>query len=254
MNCLVLSAGGMYGAYQAGAWNALADVFQPDLVVGASIGAVNGWAIAGGCDPQALIERWLMLQAAGSYRWKFPRGIFSGVLDSSPLQNVICDLHDSFQPRVPFAMVLTDLLKLRPRVIRTPDIRAEHLRATTAIVGLFDQVRLDGRVYSDGGLLAASPVWAAAELGATRVLLIDVLPEPPGIVARTFVSTMRVLSPFRALTPTGLEIIRLAPARLLGAPLEAIYWTRKNAEAWIAAGHRDAQAMKHSIANCFERQ
>ena len=41
MTALVLSAGGMYGAYQAGAWKAIADIFQPDLVVGASIGAIN---------------------------------------------------------------------------------------------------------------------------------------------------------------------------------------------------------------------
>ena len=42
MTALVLSAGGMYGAYQAGAWRVLAERFQPDLIVGASIGAVNG--------------------------------------------------------------------------------------------------------------------------------------------------------------------------------------------------------------------
>ncbi|HMD48258.1 MAG TPA: patatin-like phospholipase family protein, partial [Bryobacteraceae bacterium] len=209
---------------------------------------------AGGCDPAELIERWLSLEAGGRYRWKFPKGIFSGVLDSSPLQKELRELHDAFRPRVEFAMVLTDLLRLRPRVLRSPEIRAEHLLATTAIVGLFDQVRLDGRVYSDGGLLSAVPLWVAAELGATRALVIDVLPEPPGMVARTFVGAMRVLSPFRAPTAPELEIIRVTPAKLLGAPLEAIYWSRKNAQAWIEAGRRDAEAMKHSIANCFERQ
>jgi predicted acylesterase/phospholipase RssA len=79
----------MYGAYQAGAWKALADAVHPDLVVGASIGAVNGWAIAGGCDPDELIERWLNLEEAGHYRWKLPAGIFGGVLDAEPLQRSI---------------------------------------------------------------------------------------------------------------------------------------------------------------------
>jgi len=254
MNCLVLSAGGMYGAYQAGAWKVLADVFQPSLIVGASIGAVNGWAIAGGCEPAELIERWVSLEAGGRYRWKFPSSVFSGVLDSSPLQREIRELYNSFRPRLDFAMVLTDLLRLCPRVVRAPEIRAEHLLATTAIIGLFDQVRLDGRIYSDGGLLAAVPLWVAAELGATRVLVIDVLPAPPGTIARTFVGAMRMLSPFRAPTPSGLEVLRLAPAKLLGAPLEAIYWSKKNAETWIEAGRRDAEAVKHSIVNCFERQ
>ncbi len=254
MNCLVLSAGGMYGAYQAGAWKALADVFQPDLIVGASIGAVNGWAIAAGCPPDQLIDRWLSLDAAGHYRWKFPATIFGGVLDSRPLQSAIREIHSEYQPRIAYAMVLTDLLKLRPRVFRADQVTAEHLIATTAIVGLFDQVRLDGRLYSDGGLLSALPLWVAAELGATRVLALDVLPVPPGMVARTFVGAMRLLSPFKPTVPQALEVIRVAPPALLGPPLHSIYWSRKNAQDWILAGERDAVALKHTIANCFERK
>ena len=117
MTALVLSAGGMYGAYQAGAWKAIADIFQPDLVVGASIGAINGWAIAGGCHPDQLIERWLNLDAAAHYRWKFPRTPLHGVFDTTALQATIRDVYESFQPQRHFAMVLTDLLKLRPVVL-----------------------------------------------------------------------------------------------------------------------------------------
>src|SRR6202046_1475091 len=96
MTALGLSAGGMYGAYQAGAWRAIADVFQPDLIVGASIGAINGWAIAGGCPPDELIERWLNLEdAAAHYRWKFPRSLLDGVLDTRALQAVLRDVYES---------------------------------------------------------------------------------------------------------------------------------------------------------------
>jgi NTE family protein len=254
MTALVLSAGGIYGAYQAGAWKAIADVFQPDLVVGASIGAVNGWAIAGGTDPDALIERWLNLDAAAHFRWKFPRTPFHGVFDTRPLQAVIRDVYEATHPSTPFAMVLTDLMKLRPVIFRGDEITWQHLVATTAIVGLFDQVRLGGRIYSDGGLLSAVPLWAAAEMGATRALVIDVLPAPPGSIARILVGAMRMLSPFRARVPPGIEVIRLAPPALLGSPLESIYWTRPNAQAWIRAGQEQASAIKHSIANCFERE
>jgi predicted acylesterase/phospholipase RssA len=145
-------------------------------------------------------------------------------------------------------------MKLRPVIFRGDEITWQHLVATTAIVGLFDQVRLGGRIYSDGGLLSAVPLWAAAEMGATRALVIDVLPAPPGNIARAFVGAMRMLSPFRAHVPAGIEVIRLAPPALLGRPLEAIYWTRPNAQAWIRAGQEQASAIKHSIANCFERE
>jgi NTE family protein len=254
MKALVLSAGGMYGAYQAGAWKALADVFHPDLVVGASIGAITGWAIAGGCHPDELVERWLELDCAARYRWKFPRSPFQGIFDTTPLQRAIRDIYESYQPRTHFAMVVTDLMKLRPCVLRGNEVSWQHLVASTAILGLFDQVRLGGRVYSDGGLLAAVPLWAAAEVGATEALVINALPAPPGNVAAAVVGAIRKLSPFRAPAPDGMKVIRLEPPALLGRPLESIYWTRANAEAWIRAGHEQAAAIKHSIANCFERE
>src|SRR5579872_3266224 len=114
MNALVLSAGGMFGAYQAGAWKVLADIFKPDLIVGASIGAVNGWAIAGGCPPSELIHRWMNLECAERYRWKFPLSLWSGVLDSSPLACAIQEIGQAYEPTLDLAVVITDLLKLRP--------------------------------------------------------------------------------------------------------------------------------------------
>ena len=254
MTALVLSAGGMYGAYQAGAWRALADVFQPDLIVGASIGAVNGWAIAGGCNPDELIDRWLNLDQAQAYRWKLPRTIFGGVLDSEPLQGAIRGIFESFKPKIDFAMVVTDLIKLRPHIVKGPEVTWQHLVATTAIVGIFDQVRLSGRLTSDGGLLAAVPLWAAAELGATKAVVINVLPEAPGLVAKTVVGAIRTFSSFQATVPAATEVVHVAPARLLGRPLESLYWTRRNAENWIAQGREDAARIKHSIVNCFERK
>jgi predicted acylesterase/phospholipase RssA len=254
MTALVLSAGGMYGAYQAGAWRALAAVVHPDLIVGASIGAVTGWAIAGGCDPDELVERWLHLEAAARYSWKLPRSPLDGLFDTTALQGVIREVYESFQPRTHFAMVVTDLLKLRPRVLHGNEVSWQHLVASTAIIGLFDQVRLGGRIYSDGGLLSAVPLWAAAEMGATKALVIDVLPAAPGTIARALVGAARLLSPFRAEVPKGLEVIRLAPAKLLGSPLESIYWTRANAAAWIREGEEQAARIKHSIANCFARE
>ena len=244
----------MYGAYQAGAWKVLAEIFQPDLIVGASIGAVNGWAIAGGCDPDELIRRWLNLEEAARYRWKLPSGIFGGVLDSRPLQRSIRHIYESHRPGVDFAMVVTDLARLQPRIVAGSEVTAEHLLATTAIVGIFDQIRVNGRLTSDGGLLSAVPLWAAAELGARKAVVIDVLPEAPGLVAKTFVGAMRMLSPFRAIVPPGIEVIRIAPPRLLGRPLESLYWTHRNAVKWIQQGQADAAAVEHSIGNCFERK
>ncbi|MFN5446717.1 MAG: patatin-like phospholipase family protein [bacterium] len=54
---LVLQGGGALGAYQAGAFEALSEtVFQPDWIVGVSIGAINAALIAGNL-PQRRVER-----------------------------------------------------------------------------------------------------------------------------------------------------------------------------------------------------
>src|SRR6187549_1474157 len=58
MRALVLSGGGLWGAWQAGAWSVLAEEFKPDLIVGASIGSINGYMLASGVSPAALMERW----------------------------------------------------------------------------------------------------------------------------------------------------------------------------------------------------
>jgi hypothetical protein len=84
--------------------------------------------------------------------------------------------------------------------------------------------------------------------------VIDVLPVAPGLVAKAFVGAMKLLSPFRAVAPESMEVVRLAPPRLLGAPLEAIYWKRSNIQRWIRDGERDAEAIKHSIPICFGRE
>src|SRR5437899_3019990 len=64
---LVLSGGGLFGAWQAGAWRALSETFHPDLVVGASVGSLNGYAIAGGATPDELAEFW-MRREIGRFR------------------------------------------------------------------------------------------------------------------------------------------------------------------------------------------
>src|SRR5438552_380655 len=119
---LVLSAGGMFGAYQAGAWKALAPVFTPDLVVGASAGSLNGWAIAGGCSPQDLIDFWLDpgLQKMMRVRWRWSS--WQGLWDPAPLQDAARALFERYQPRVPYTLTLTQVPWMRARMVRDKDV------------------------------------------------------------------------------------------------------------------------------------
>jgi predicted acylesterase/phospholipase RssA len=133
-------------------------------------------------------------------------------------------------------------------------VTADVLKASAAIFGLFEQVRIGGKVYTDGGTLAALPLWAAAELGAKRVVAINALPGLPGLIPKLFVAVVRRLSHFRPVVPQDLEVIRIAPPGLLGSGTAALWWSRERAERWIEQGRRDALAQRHSIENCFERK
>ena len=59
---------------------------------------------------------------------------------------------------------------MKPRVFRHPEIEWQHLAASCAIPGILKSYRIDGRRYSDGGLLNPLPVYAAVDLGATRII------------------------------------------------------------------------------------
>ena len=91
MRALVLSGGGLFGAWQAGAWSALAGRISPDLIVGASVGSLNGYVIASGATPDELRAMWLD-----------PAFARFADLDSN-----IRKMMSHYQLRIPFAITAT---------------------------------------------------------------------------------------------------------------------------------------------------
>lgn len=240
---LVLSAGGMFGAYQAGVWKVLSQVFQPEVVVGASIGAVNGWAIAGGCPPDQLIENWLNLDALSGLRWRLPRRPWHGFIDSSPVERLVEQTYHQYAPQIEYGVVATDTLRLRPVLFREPGLTWQHLAASTAMLGIFSQHRIGGRIYSDGGLLSAMPVWAAVEMGASRIIAINVLPNLPSLVVKNVVGAVRAVARYSPPPlPEPVEVIQMSAPLGLGTAKDALYWKRDNVKRWIEQGQEDAEA------------
>lgn len=252
VKALVLSAGGMFGAYQVGAWEVLSEYFTPDLVVGASVGSLNGWAIAGGCKPQELARYWQELDTS-KVRLRFPLSPLQGFVDTRGMDAVAREFHAAFTPKIPYALVLTELLRLRP-VIFDRNITYRHLVASCAIVGVFDQVRLNGTIYTDGGLLAALPAWAAAQLGATEVLAIHVLPRLPSATVRWLNRGLCRISRFRPTVPANVKVVKLAPDGALGSARDMLAWDRQKVDRWIEQGRREAEAIKHCLPEMFRAQ
>jgi predicted acylesterase/phospholipase RssA len=187
--------------------------------------------VAGGCDPRELTDRWLDLNDA------------SRKLDGKKMHGWIQDLYASYQPRTRYGVVVTDLFRLKAKLFTTPDIRWEHLAASCAIFGLLPQMRIEGRLYSDGGLLHPVPLWAACEMGATEIVVVNVLTRMPGSVLQTCVRAFRAIAPKPPTAPAGPKVTILEPAQFLGSPMESLYWSEANARKWIDAGRREAEAI-----------
>ena len=236
---LVLSAGGMFGAYQAGAWKALAGSFRPDLVVGASVGALNAWAIAGGCPPEELCAIWTTRESADLMRLRRPSRRWRGVFDPAPLYKSVDEFYARFRPRIPYATNIVQVPRFRQVCIGGDCVTQAHLRASCAIPAGFPPVRIGGKYYVDGGLLSPVPLWAAMQMGATAAVVINVLEFMPSRVLQAGVGAFRaVMAPKVDLSKIELTWIR--PSVPLGTVHDALFWKEENARRWIELGERDA--------------
>jgi NTE family protein len=179
----VLSGGGSLGAVQVGMLQALvAAGVRPDMVVGTSVGAVNGAAFAARPDREgadALAAIWQGLRREDV----FPLGI-AGLMGAlgrgdhlvSPaglqrlVRNRLGDARLEDLP-IPVHVVATDLGSGNAvRLSRGPAVEA--VMASAAIPGIFPPVVLEGRSLSDGGVVDNTPVSQAVELGADRIFVL----------------------------------------------------------------------------------
>ncbi len=180
----VFGGGGSYGAVQMGMVRALAETsLRPDLVVGTSVGALNGVMVAANPDTAAgmlsgiwpQIERKHVfpgnvvtqaLAARSSRPWLFDPGPLSDLITVNLPVLVIEEL------ALPFVAVATDLDTGVRVDLDSGDIRSALL-ASSAIPGVFPWVERDGRRLVDGGLVANVPVRQAVERGAKSVVVLD---------------------------------------------------------------------------------
>ena len=182
----VLSGGGNLGAAQVGGLLALLDAgIRPDVVVGCSVGALNGTYLA--ADPtlvqvEALAEVWRALTSGSIFATPRRRQLANVVrgrdhlLENDGLRDLIRRLSpvdDIASCAVPMHVVATDLEAGTPAWF-TAGRPEDVLAASAALPGLFAPVELDGHLHVDGGVLEPLPVGRALDLGAATTYVLDV--------------------------------------------------------------------------------
>jgi NTE family protein len=181
----VLGGGGVLGAHEIGMLQALSETgIRPDLVVGTSVGAINGAFVA--ADPVSaaarLGELWqgeALGQAFSETLWgRAVRLARSGTHLHSiePLRHVLENKlpgGDFADLELPFHCVAASIERASPRWFSSGPVVPAVL-ASCAVPGLLPPVEIDGEHYFDGGLVHSIPVGRAVALGASTVYVLHV--------------------------------------------------------------------------------
>jgi len=193
----VLSGGASLGAIQVGMLRALYErELEPDLIIGTSVGALNGGFIASRPATVETVDEladvWL-----GLGRWEvFPPNPLTGFLGFFgfkdhlvPVASLrrIVDSQITFDrlenADIPFHVIATDALSGRELRLSAGPAR-DAVMASTALPGVFPPACWEDRDLIDGGVSNNTPISHAIELGAETVYILPTgtacdLREPP---------------------------------------------------------------------------
>lgn len=173
---LALGAGAARGWGHIGVIKGLEALgIKPDIVCGASAGALVGAAYASG-HVDAL-ERWLRkLRRIDVFRLMDAKFSGGGFIHGRKLAKVLGgpleDVNIEDLP-IPFAAVATELDTGRERWLREGPV-IDAVRASIAVPGLFSPVRHDDMWLVDGGLVNPVPVSICRAMGADIVIAVNV--------------------------------------------------------------------------------
>ncbi len=181
----VLGGGGLLGAHEVGMLRALEEAgITPDLVVGTSVGAINGAFVA--ADPGGAAARLGELWQSDAIRNAFSETVWGRAVrlarsgthlhSIEPLRHMLADMlpaTDFAGLRLPFQCVAASIERASARWFSAGPL-VPAILASCAVPGLLPPVRVGDEHCFDGGLVDSIPVGRALTLGATTVYVLQV--------------------------------------------------------------------------------
>ncbi len=181
----VLGGGGILGANEVGMLRALAEAgIKPDLIVGTSVGAINGAFVA--ADPVGAAALLGQMWQGDALREAFSENLWARAArlarsgthlhSIEPLRQLLAGTlpaADFADLELPFHCVAASIEHATARWFSSGPIVPAVL-ASCAVPGLLPPVEFDGEHYFDGGLVHSIPVGRAVALGARTVYILQV--------------------------------------------------------------------------------
>jgi NTE family protein len=182
----VLGGGGVLGAVEVGMLRALFRAgIRPDLVLGTSIGAVNGALVA--AEPtesvtDRLVRLWASPEASEVYGDSVARQLrrFAArthLHSPRPLRRLLeRELGEATrfdELKVPFKCCAASIERAAEHWFESGPV-VEAVLASAAVPGLLPPAEIDGEHFVDGGIVNSIPVGEAVAAGAKQVFVLQV--------------------------------------------------------------------------------
>lgn len=183
----VLGGGGLLGAVEVGMLRALLERgVRPDLVLGTSVGAINGLVVAADPSPSVIDRLMRLWREAGEgsqvYGGRLHRQVGRAVLSGTHLHSAQ-PLRQRLEQQ--FAeTTFADLAVEFQCCAASIEHATEHwfhegpvvpaVVASAAVPGLLPPAEVDGEHFLDGGIVNSIPLDRAVRLGADRVFVLQV--------------------------------------------------------------------------------
>jgi NTE family protein len=182
----VLGGGGVLGAVEVGMLRALFRAgYRPDMVVGTSIGAVNGALVA--ADPteavtDRLVRLWASPEAAAVYGDSIARQVrrFAArthLHSPMPLRRLLeseLGEHSTFgELKIPFRCCAASIERAAEHWFDSGPL-VDAVLASSSVPGLLPPMEIDGEHFVDGGIVNSIPIGEAVRVGAKLIFVLQV--------------------------------------------------------------------------------
>lgn len=227
---LVLGGGGSRGSYELGVWKALRELgIEIHVVVGTSIGAINGALVAQG-DYEKAASLWDRIETSRVVDvpvkeenplkkkvWKTYRSfavnfIKKGGTDTDPLKRTLHTFIEEAKVRksdMEYGLVTVEMDKNTPCELFREDIpdgkMIDYMVASASIYPAFKPYKIGGARYLDGAYYDNLPVKMALEKGADHIIAVDL--EAFGVVRKEMLALANHLTCIRCYWNLGPTLV-----------------------------------------------
>lgn len=172
---IALGGGGARGYAHLGVLQALEEKgIKPDIIAGTSAGAITGAYIAAGKSPREAFELFSEHKLIDFVQVKMPK---TGLMNLDRLKNSLSkdiSVDDLKDLKIPFYVTVSDISNGKVEYINEGPL-VKLVQASASIPVLFSPVEIDGKMYSDGGLLDNVPVEPLQDI-CKKIIAVNISP------------------------------------------------------------------------------